>query len=87
MKRPRQFIVTHTATRVETIVNGFEYFLPSGQWSGNYDGAAAGARHRYPADCTVRVVPFGMEVELPFDLPMVRMLTMRTAGLATGAGR
>ena len=69
MSTTRQFEVVHTATGTVTRVVAPIY----GRITGSSQVLASiKAGHRYPADCTVRVVPRGQEIPLPFDcIPLV----------------
>lgn len=59
----RQFRVTHVASGIVTLVNACGD--PRSGWVRTKAAMQAGLR--FPADCTVRVVPVGQEVPLPFD--------------------
>lgn len=72
MKFYRQFEVTHLATGTVTRVLGQVWRSGRTVRSESYLGAARHAGHRYPVDCTVRIVPVAQEIPLPFDeLPLV----------------
>lgn len=64
----RQYLITHHLTGERTLVNS----VYRGWYHADGMKAAHCAGYRFLAECSVRLVPRGKEVPLPFDdLPLV----------------